>query len=91
MVLILVIYVAVDFRNPLPPVPHYLGPGNYNGLSSIAVMPISLISATIFSEAMWQRCWASANSRALHTGALLGAAATIVVVFIFAFGGERSR
>jgi hypothetical protein len=55
VVLILVIYVAVDFRRPLPPLPDYLGPDNYNGLSAIAVMPISLISATIFSEAMWQR------------------------------------
>jgi hypothetical protein len=63
VVLILVLYVAIDFRRPLPPLPDYLGPDNYNGLSAIAVMPISLISATIFSEAMWQRCAPTTHHR----------------------------
>jgi hypothetical protein len=45
---ILVIWTAVTFRGPLPrPLPASLGI-NYNGLSSIAVMPISLFSASVF-------------------------------------------
>lgn len=45
---ILIIWTAVTFREPLPrPLPDNLGI-NYNGLSSIAVMPISLFSASVF-------------------------------------------
>ena len=48
MAAILVIWTAVTFRQPLPrPLPDNLGV-NYSGLSSIAVMPISLFSASIF-------------------------------------------
>jgi hypothetical protein len=36
---------------------------NKAGFSSIFVMPASLFTATVFSEAMWQRAWASADKR----------------------------
>lgn len=35
----------------------------HTGYASIAVLPISLASSTIFSEAMWQRCWATVDKR----------------------------
>lgn len=45
---ILVIWTAVTFRGPLPrPLPDNLAINN-EGLSSIAVMPISLFSASVF-------------------------------------------
>jgi len=48
MAAILIIWTAVTFRQPLPrPLPDNLGI-NYNGLSAIAVMPISLFSASVF-------------------------------------------
>lgn len=53
MAAILVIWTAATFRQPLPtPLPDNLGI-NYSGLSSIAVMPISLFSASIFR---WVGC-----------------------------------
>ena len=63
MVLVLFIFVAATFRAPLPtPLPANLRP-NFYGYSAIAVMPVSLVSATVFSEAMWQRCWATATKK----------------------------
>jgi hypothetical protein len=63
MVLVLFIFVAVTFRAPLPrPLPPNLAV-NFYGLSSIADMPISLFSSTVFSEAMWQRCWATVDKK----------------------------
>ncbi len=48
MAAILIIWTAVTFRQPLPrPLPDNLAI-NYNGLSAIAVMPISLFSASVF-------------------------------------------
>lgn len=45
---ILIIWTGVTFRGPLPqPLPDNLAI-NYEGLSSIAVMPISLFSASVF-------------------------------------------
>jgi hypothetical protein len=32
---------------------------NYSGYSSIISMPVSMTTATLFNEAMWQRVWAS--------------------------------
>ncbi|KAK9917023.1 hypothetical protein WJX75_000095 [Coccomyxa subellipsoidea] len=84
---ILIIWTAVTFRGPLPrPLPDNLAINN-EGLSSIAVMPISLFSASVFSEAIWQRCWASASDAKLRIGAIWGAAQVTVIVFIFGFGG----
>ncbi len=39
------------------------------------------------SEAIWQRCWASASDAKLRVGAVWGAAQVTVLVFIFGFGG----
>lgn len=36
---------------------------NKPGYSSIFVMPASLFTATVFSEAMWQRAWASTDRK----------------------------
>jgi hypothetical protein len=41
---------------------------NKPGYSSIFVMPASLFTATVFSEAMWQRAWASADRRCGQRG-----------------------
>mmetsp|Transcript_1562 Transcript_1562/g.4619 ORF Transcript_1562/g.4619 Transcript_1562/m.4619 type:complete len:552 (+) Transcript_1562:384-2039(+) len=87
MVIVLVIFVAVTFKAPLPrPLPDYLGV-TFQGYSSIAVMPISLMCATVFSEAMWQRCWATSTKKNLHIGGALGWFAITSCVFLFGFGG----
>ncbi|CAI5519513.1 unnamed protein product [Closterium sp. Naga37s-1] len=57
-VLVLFIFVCATFDAPLGPLPSSpvdLTWSNELGLASIGVMPISLISSTLFSEAMWQR------------------------------------
>lgn len=87
MVLVLFIFVAATFRADLPrPLPKHLGV-TFPGLSSIAVMPISLASATVFSEAMWQRCWATNTRRSLWIGGVIGSVSVTCIVFIFGFGG----
>ena len=58
-----------------------------SGYSSILTMPLALFAATVFSEAMWQRCWASSDTRNLRIGAWVGAAITIVVVWFAGFTG----
>jgi Na+/proline symporter len=84
---IVVIYVAATFRpGALPPLPEYLGVTT-QGLSSIATLGPSLITAAFFSDAMWQRVWAAENDKALKTGGLLGGALTTIVVFLFGFFG----
>ena len=50
-------------------------------------MPVSLFSATVFSEAMWQRAWAAESNRSLRLGACMGAAGIIIVVFVFGMMG----
>lgn len=63
MILVLTIWVAVTFKAPLPkPMPSYLATP-YVGYASIVTMPVSLMSSTVFSEAMWQRCWATVDKR----------------------------
>ena len=48
-ILVTAIYVAVTYRGPVQrPLPNYLLGNNEVGLSSIAVMPISLCCATVF-------------------------------------------
>ena len=39
------------------------------------------------SEAIWQRCWASASDAKLRVGAVWGAAQVSLLVFVFGFGG----
>ena len=40
-----------------------------------------------YSEAIWQRCWASASDAKLRVGAVWGAAQVSLIVFVFGFGG----
>ncbi|KAF9354232.1 hypothetical protein BGX34_011149 [Mortierella sp. NVP85] len=88
LLLIMAIYVAVTYRpEHLPtPLPEGLGP-NYWGWAAVGAMPISMTCATFFSEAPWQRIWASADERALRRGSLWGAMGLIVVCFLYGFGG----
>ncbi|KAI9294533.1 hypothetical protein K502DRAFT_342359 [Neoconidiobolus thromboides FSU 785] len=83
LLIVLSIYVGATFRPELGPLPDFLQP-TYTGFSSIAAMPISLFCATVYSEAPWQRIWASENPQALKTGAAL--ASFIIFVFVFVFG-----
>ena len=39
------------------------------------------------SEAIWQRCWASASDAKLRVGAVWGASQVSLLVFLFGFGG----
>lgn len=57
------------------------------GYASIVTMPLSLFCATIYSEAFWDKVWASQSERILKRGALLGCIPVILVVFISGFGG----
>ena len=83
-----------DPKNPC--FPHYLIYGTPNmhdsdhvpyGLSSIATLPISLVTATLFSEAMWQRCWASVDRRTLICGSWLGCFGVIIICGLSALTG----
>lgn len=78
---------AVLCRKPIQfPVPDPLGAVEA-GYIAIFTLTISLISSTMFSEAMWQRVWASADKRALYGGAAIGCVAVIILVFLSGFGG----
>ncbi|GJJ71239.1 hypothetical protein EMPS_03589 [Entomortierella parvispora] len=91
LLIIMAVYVAVTYRPAdLPtPLPDGLGP-NYWGWAAIAAMPISMTCATFFSEAPWQRIWASADERALKRGSYWGALGLIIVCFLYGFGGFLS-
>lgn len=89
------IYVAVEFRPTLPSLTDDLVWGvraptddqaRY-GFSSLLSLPASLFAATIFSEAMWQRCWASASEKSLRRGSILGCILTVLLTFLAAFAG----
>lgn len=74
-------------RRPIPhPLPPEYGP-NAAGYLAIFTLTVSLISSTFFSEAVWQRVWASCSRRALYGGAALGCATIVLVVFLSGFGG----
>ncbi|KAI8800337.1 hypothetical protein BJ742DRAFT_841981, partial [Cladochytrium replicatum] len=90
LLVVIYIYVAVTFRpTELPPLNQTLGP-NYLGYAAIAVMPISLAAATVFSEAFWQRVWASADDRSLKNGSIIAAVGISLTCFLFGFGGFLS-
>ncbi|TPX69926.1 hypothetical protein SpCBS45565_g02087 [Spizellomyces sp. 'palustris'] len=82
------VYIAVTFRlpDPRPPLPPTLD-ANYAGWSSIVTMGVSLTAATFYSDAVWQRVWASADARTLRRGAAIGATMATMVAFLFGFGG----
>lgn len=90
LISLLTVYVAATFREPLPEnygeARDYLGV-NVFGLSAIFVMPCSLMAATVFSEAIWQRVWASQDKAALRFGALWGGIGVIIAVFLAGFAG----
>ncbi|ORX91482.1 hypothetical protein K493DRAFT_286769 [Basidiobolus meristosporus CBS 931.73] len=84
---IMAVYIAVTFRQPLSSeLPPNIAP-NYYGYSAIAVMPISLTCASIYNEGFWQRVWASADDKALKTGALFAMGMVTVVIFFLGFCG----
>ncbi|KAF9205236.1 hypothetical protein BGZ49_004306 [Haplosporangium sp. Z 27] len=91
LLVIIYIYVSFTYRpNHLPiPLPEELGP-NYWGWSAMVAMPLSMTCATFFSEAPWQRIWASADEKALKQGSLWGALALMAVSFLYGFGGFLS-
>ncbi|KXZ51913.1 hypothetical protein GPECTOR_11g40 [Gonium pectorale] len=60
---------------------------NKLGYSAIYSMPCSLMAATVFSEAMWQKVWASTDRRSVIFGGGVGFALTTTAVFLFGFGG----
>ncbi len=60
---------------------------NKYGYSAIFSMPVGLFAATVFSEAMWQKVWASENRAAVIFGGAVGGFLTTIAVFLFGFGG----
>ncbi|KAJ3013161.1 hypothetical protein HKX48_005905 [Thoreauomyces humboldtii] len=88
LLLVTAVYIAVTFRlpDPLPDLGPILG-ANYAGWSSIGTLGISLTCATFFSDAIWQRVWASADRRTLLKGSSLGALLATIMAFFFGFGG----
>eukprot|EP00287_Rhodomonas_sp_CCMP768_P019405 CAMPEP_0202829510 /NCGR_PEP_ID=MMETSP1389-20130828/15563_1 /ASSEMBLY_ACC=CAM_ASM_000865 /TAXON_ID=302021 /ORGANISM="Rhodomonas sp., Strain CCMP768" /LENGTH=606 /DNA_ID=CAMNT_0049503071 /DNA_START=36 /DNA_END=1857 /DNA_ORIENTATION=+ len=90
ILLIVTITVAATFRQDLPEnfgeLEELLGP-NTSGYSAIFVMPLSLLSATVFNEGMWQRVWAAENERALKLGGLIACFWIVVAVFLYGLFG----
>ena len=60
---------------------------NFFGYSAIFSMPVSLIAATVFSDAMWQKVWASKDRTSLIGGGFLASVLVMIIVFLFGFGG----
>jgi len=84
LMLFVAIYMAATFRADLPPANFtstIKGTTEY-GYSAIFVMPLSLTTATIFSEAMWQRAWAASSPSKLKAAAWIGATGICLVVFV---------
>ena len=51
-------------------------------LSVALTLVIAVTAANLFHQGYWQRVWAAQNDRALHRGAWLGAAGTVIVVMV---------
>ncbi|RKO90676.1 hypothetical protein BDK51DRAFT_43350 [Blyttiomyces helicus] len=84
---VVAIFVAVTYRpEDLGPLPDALA-ANTAGWGSLATLGISLSASTVFTDALWQRVWASEDDAALKKGAAIGGALTTLVVFAFGFGG----
>jgi Na+/proline symporter len=85
--IVMVGYVGATYRHPIPQkLPENLGP-NEPGWTSLFTLTASLIASTFFSEAMWQRVWASASPRTLRGGAVIGFSLSTILVFLSGFGG----
>lgn len=94
--IVLAIYLGATFRIPSeasaeidsdPVLREQLLGTSLAGYSSIFTMPISLFTPTVFSEAVWQRVWASENPKALKKGSCIAAALVTIVVFVIGFTG----
>ncbi|ORZ36371.1 hypothetical protein BCR44DRAFT_27234 [Catenaria anguillulae PL171] len=88
LVVTLIAFISATFPGmQLPTFPvETLGP-QYYGWTSLMTLPTSLIAATFFSEAMWQRIWAAESQTALRKGAVFGCIMLIVTVGIFGLCG----
>lgn len=56
-------------------------------VSAILQRPALSETLPACSEAIWQRCWASASDAKLRVGAVWGAGQVSLLVFLFGFGG----
>jgi hypothetical protein len=56
-------------------------------VSATLQRPASSDTLSACSEAIWQRCWASASDAKLRVGAVWGASQVSLLVFLFGFGG----
>ena len=66
--------------------------GTYEGgYGTIFTLPLSLVCATLFSEAFWQRAWAAEDPRALKFGAVVAAIALFTITVIFGLIGVVSN
>ncbi|KAI0243836.1 hypothetical protein L0F63_007045, partial [Massospora cicadina] len=83
LVCVIVGAVAATFRAELGDLPTELG-ATTKGYNSLFILPVTLMAATVFSEAPWQRVWASESPQALKRGALL--ASIVLTLVVFAFG-----
>eukprot|EP00924_Labyrinthula_sp_SR-Ha-C_P007726 snap_masked-scaffold_28-processed-gene-1.16-mRNA-1 protein AED:0.06 eAED:1.00 QI:0/0/0/1/1/1/2/0/539 len=54
------------------------------GWGTVFTLPLSLLTATIFSEALWQRSWAAADEKVLKKAALFG---SVLIFFVVGFFG----
>jgi Na+/proline symporter len=86
LVLAFVVFSASTLPAPSTALPEALA-ANAVGYSSIAVMPISLTAATVFSDAFWQKAWAGASVRDVHVAGMVSCGMVIAVVFTFGFLG----
>lgn len=87
IIAILYIFIAAKFRpaGGFPKsIPEALG-ANSNGYSAIYSMPCSLMASTVFSEAMWQKVWASESRSAVVFGGVVGGIMTTLAVFLLGF------
>ena len=73
---------------PIPnPLPAGLGWDNQYGYVAIFTLGLALFTAVLFSEAMWQRVWASTDRRTLHAASGFACTLVIIVVFLSGFFG----
>lgn len=64
----------VSFEAPLPGIPAA------DAVSAALALVIAVTAANLFHQGYWQRVWAARHGGALRRGALLGGAATVVMV-----------
>lgn len=85
---VIAVYMIADWRfdesfEPDQDLKNQLLGKTETGYSSIFTMPLSLVTATVFSEAMWQRVWASEDKQALRFGAFTAFLMIFIVVMFF--------